>query len=280
MRGIIASDIDRTLTNSDHIIPEDVITYLHSCYNDGFEIVFLTGRTYKFSKKALSLCDFPFHLAVQNGAEVLKMPEEVFCMQRFLTKEMALKIRSVLNLSGRDFTFYSGSAHGDICYYEKGRFSGKALEYVNFSKGYGAVNWVEVDSIEKLDIDHFSLVRTFGSKEEMEELKALVLSIAFVSAVILHDVHKENEYILMISSLGVDKGGALRRLVEHYDWKGVIIACGDDLNDVSMFAEADISIGMENGHPELLKIATIIAKPSYDMGIIDALKQARGMIND
>lgn len=280
MRGIIASDIDRTLTGSDHIIPKDVIAYLHECYNDGFEIVFLTGRTYTFSKKALALCNFPFHLGLQNGAEVLKMPEEVFCMQRFLSKEIALEVRSVLQATDRDFTFYSGTAHGDICYYEKGRFSGKALEYVNSCKGYGAVNWVEVDSIEGLDNLHFSLVRTFGSKKEMEELQALVLGKVLVSAVIVHDVHFKDEYILMISSPGVDKGRSLRRLIDHYQWKGVVIACGDDLNDVSMFKEADISIGMENGDTKLLKEATIIAKPSYDMGIIDALKQARGMIND
>ena len=97
MRGIIATDIDRTLTNKDHKIPIDVIKYLKKCHDEGYEIVFITGRTFSFSKQVLKECDFPYHLGVQNGAEVLKMPEEEFRMQKFLTKDIVVRISQIAN---------------------------------------------------------------------------------------------------------------------------------------------------------------------------------------
>ncbi|MCH9621429.1 MAG: HMP-PP phosphatase [Chlamydiia bacterium] len=281
MRGIIASDIDRTLTNRDHVIPKDVIKYLHKCYDDGFEIVFLTGRTFTFSRKALSLCDFPFHLGVQNGSEVLKIPEKEFRMQKFLTREKMMKIRSLNPYSDRDYLVYSGVALGDFCYYVKENFEDEALEYIERVQGFGLVSYQKIPSFEEIENIHFPVMRLFGSLEQMEEVKEKILEAEpDVSCVILHDLSPGGSHIIMVSEKGVDKGSSLKRLADHYDWTGPMIGCGDDLNDMTMFDTVDISIGMENGHPRLLEKATIIAKPSYDMGIIDALDQAIGMIND
>ena len=126
MRGIIASDIDKTLTNKDHVIPNEVINYLKKCYIRGFEIVFITGRTFSFSKNALMACDFPYHLGVQNGAEVIKMPEREFCMQKFLSKDLVLKICEQIEFIDRDFVIYSGVELGDFCYYNPSKFLGEA----------------------------------------------------------------------------------------------------------------------------------------------------------
>lgn len=280
MRGIIATDIDRTLTNRDHIIPQDVITYLEKSHKEGFEIVFLTGRPFSFASRALRGCNFPFHLGVQNGAEVLKMPEKTFRSQKFLTKDVVLKICAAAQFIDRDFVIYSGAEHGDYCYYNPKKFSGAGKEYVESLKKYGAAHWKEVDSFENIQREVFPMMRLFGTLVDMESLKKKVLELANVCCVILNDVTRENTFVLMITEKEVDKGHSLRRLIEHYDWQGCVIGCGDDLNDISLFDAVDISIGMENGHPQLLKKATIIAKPSYNMGIIEALDEAKGMMHE
>ena len=280
MRGIIASDIDRTLTNKEHKIPGEVIAYLEKCYREGFEIVFLTGRTFSFAGKTLDQCTFPFHLGVQNGAEVLKMPEKKFRNQKFLTKETVLNIAAEANFPDKDFVIYSGVELGDYCYYVPGNFRGEGEAYVKNLMQYGVAHWKEVDSFEEMEREVFPMMRLFGPRKQMEALRERVLAATDVTCVILSDVTKEDMCVLMVTEKGVDKGHSLRRLIDHYDWKGCVIGCGDDLNDVSLFDAVDISIGMENGHKELLEKATIIAKPSYHMGIIDALERAKGMIRD
>ena len=279
MRGIIASDIDRTLTDRDHKIPQNVIDHLKNYHDQGFEIIFLTGRTFAFAQQVLAACEFPFHLGVQNGAEVLKFPEKEFRMQKFLTKEVVKEIFNLSDFNDRDFVLYSGAEHGDYCFYNPKKFTGRSKEYVDRLIALAAVNWKEIDSIEQIEGENFPMIRLFGTLEEMKALQKKVLEKVDVNCVILHDVATDGYFVMMITAKGVNKGEVLKKIIDHYDWNGCVIGCGDDLNDMSLFDAVDISIGMENGHPQLLKKATIIAKPSYNMGIIDALNQAVGMID-
>jgi Cof subfamily protein (haloacid dehalogenase superfamily) len=280
MKGIIASDIDRTLTNRNHEIPKDVIKYLKKRHLDGFEIVFLTGRPFCFSKSALFLCDFSYHLGVQNGAEVLFMPKEEFCMQNFLPKETVLTICSICLFNDRDFIVATGVENNDEYYYVAENFSGEAKAYMDNVIGLAITKFKKCQSFEELYNLNFPLMRSFGTLEEMIELKKLVLAKADVNCVILHDITISGMFIMLITALGVDKGSSLKRLIKKNNWTGKVICCGDDLNDISLFEASDISIGMANGHKDLLKKATIIAKPSDQMGVIDAIDIAIGMIND
>ena len=282
MRGIIASDIDRTLTDRDHKIPKNVVEYFKERHLEGFEIVFLTGRTLSFCKKALELCDFPYHLGVTNGAEVLKMPGEHLCMQKFFDKEIAKKVCKASTFTDRSFVFYSGFEAGDVCFYVSSDFSGYGKEYIEKMISYKSTKYEAISSLEELQRDKFPIMRTFGTLQEMEELQQRVEAVndGSIDLVILHDVTTLDGYLLYLAAKNINKGSCLRRLIDHNGWKGCVIACGDDLNDVSMFAEADITIAMENGHPKLIENATIIAKPSYEMGVIEALNQAIGMIHD
>ena len=75
MKGVIALDIDGTLTDETHQVPNEVAVFLASLVADGWEIVFITGRTFRWVRNALSHLTFPYHLAVQNGAIILKMPQ-------------------------------------------------------------------------------------------------------------------------------------------------------------------------------------------------------------
>ena len=53
-----------------------------------------------------------------------------------------------------------------------------------------------------------------------------------------------------------------------------MIAAGDDLNDISMLDRANIKIVMYSAPLEMHDLADIIAKPSYQYGIIEALQKA------
>ena len=80
--------------------------------------------------------------------------------------------------------------------------------------------------------------------------------------------------ILLITQLEAGKGKTLKRLKEKHGWDCPVIAAGDGSNDICLLAEADIGIAMENGSELLKKNADIIAKPSREKGIIDALGEA------
>ena len=127
---IFASDIDKTLTDERHIIPDQVINYLGELHKEGWEIVLLTGRTFSFAMMSVEKIDFPFHLAVQNGAEVLKMPEKEILFQTFIEKEVVYKIDAICRQYQEDFLIYSGLEGGDFCYYRTSKFSPFFLDYL------------------------------------------------------------------------------------------------------------------------------------------------------
>jgi len=282
MRGIIATDIDGTLTDKNHEIPKAVLEFLGKKHKEGFEIVFLTGRTHFFCKRVLAPCTFPFHLGVTNGTETLKMPQEKAFFKHFLTKEVAKKIASLNPFLDRGFIFYSGSEAGDFCYYIPHHFSSYGKEYIEkivMSKG---VNYKAIDSLDAVDVDAFSIIRAFGTLKQMEDLQKILAQEMGdkINSVVLRDVGQGESFLLFISEKNRTKGSCLQQLKADNQWTGSVIACGDDLNDLPLFEVADIKICMEDGHPNLLEKATLIAKPSYMMGIIEALDKAIGLIDD
>ena len=75
MKGIIALDIDGTLTADIHCIPNEVARYLEHLEFEGWKICLITGRPFSLANHAVEDLTFPFLLAVPNGAVMLEMPE-------------------------------------------------------------------------------------------------------------------------------------------------------------------------------------------------------------
>lgn len=65
------------------------------------------------------------------------------------------------------------------------------------------------------------------------------------------------------------KGAAIPALLDACGRRGVdVVACGDHLNDLSMFAIATHSIAPANAHPEVLESATEIVRSNEEDGIV------------
>jgi hydroxymethylpyrimidine pyrophosphatase-like HAD family hydrolase len=65
------------------------------------------------------------------------------------------------------------------------------------------------------------------------------------------------------------KGTAIPALLEACGRTGAeVVACGDHLNDLSMFAAAAHSIAPSNAHPEVLESATEVVRSNDDDGIV------------
>ena len=70
MKGTIALDIDGTITRDDHLIPDEVVFYLESLFNERWQIILVTGRTLSFALSSIQKLQFPYLLGLQNGADL------------------------------------------------------------------------------------------------------------------------------------------------------------------------------------------------------------------
>lgn len=268
-RGLIALDIDGTLTNDWHELPGEVADYLHSLYDMGFVIAIFTGRPYRFAEPILKKMSFPFYAALQNGAIILEAGKIV--KKHYLPAGHLPELDQICSRFGTSFVIYAGLEYRDQCFFRPRLFSKKELAYINArAAGLNEV-FVEMESFQELEGMEFPSYKCFGSGESIEALAAEIRRLGMHVPVIA-DRFDQNFLVAQMTRAGVDKGSALRDCQELAKVQGPVIAAGDDFNDWDMLAKADVKIVMATAPEKLKSLADIIAPPAAELGIIEGLK--------
>ena len=272
-KGWIALDIDGTITNDLHTVPKDVVAYLRHLQTEGWGIAIATRRHLGFSEELLSAFDFPYHFLPQNGSGALSMPTRQVLFKHFLPGKMISELNAACEGSGTHFLIYMGFDQEDLCYFCPDRFSQEdvlAIEYLRKRQGG---KWQALKSFSDEPIAHFALAKCFGSFEQMQAIAQKLPAEKFQIACIRNPFRKEKA-LLLINDAQASKGLGMQELFRQFGKGERVIAAGDDENDESLFLAADIKIAMPHAPARLLELADLIARPTEEQGIIEALKKA------
>lgn len=274
MKGIIALDIDGTVTANSHSLDLEVIDALSRLAEEGWRFIFLTGRPFQWSFQTLKSLPFPFALAVQNGAILLEMPSRKILSRKYLTNAILPQMEAICQDQKTDFVVYSGLENDDWCYYRPMHFPPPVLSYVLQRSAYLGEKWQSIEVFSNLPISLFSAVKFF-----VKEQKAFTLSQNIEKNLGLHappnrDPYNHDYFVIQATHPEATKGRVLKDFVQLIEASGPIIAAGDDHNDLSMLQVAHIKIVMANAPSELLDLADIIAPPANQKGIIQGLTEA------
>lgn len=277
LKGCICLDIDGTLTADPYSIPQKVWECLEALYAKGWHILFSTGRPYSFAEKLFIGAKFPFLLSVQNGADLLQMPEKKLLFQDHLSALFIPKLEELYAGIKEDFLIYAGFAKGDFCYYRPGRFSLKMLEHLEVVKSVVQEPWKAQEEFAFESSDSFPLIKSLGSKKQMEDLAQKLLAFPEVHASCICDpLSKKEVYLNLITTSTATKGEVVKKVRSMLPPNAFFIGAGDDRNDIPMLKEVDFAIVMENAPEELFPLADLLAKPAKEYGIIEALWRATG----
>lgn len=274
-KGWIALDLDGTITDETHHSPKEVVKFLHSIQEMGWEIVFITGRTLSFAQNVIKEFNFPYYLAIQNGADILFMPTKERVARHYLDSQVIPLLEQAFQGEEEDFIIYTGYEKGDYCYYRPDHFSTAILNHIQSKIMPLSVEpWKQVENFEFESGISFPLAKCLGTKESMQRIATLLHKTPDVSATLIRDPLADDSYLILVTAKLATKGCALNAIKKKTGKGGVTIAAGDDLNDISMLEVADIKIVMSKAPPEMLPLATIIAKHGKQHGIIEALTKA------
>lgn len=271
-KGVIAFDIDGTLTHQLDWIDPRVVEMLHGLGERGWDIALFTGRIYSFARKILDHLTFDYILSVQNGADIIQMQEKTCLRRNYLSKEILPVIEEAYEGQEGDFIIYAGIDRGDFCYYRPERFSEKMRKYLKILEGLGSTPWQPSDFVFEDGIS-FPLIKCFGDKAAMSALYKKLKKSKEVEVSMIHDPIDPTLYLNLVTHPEANKGKAVHYLHETRS-PGIIIAAGDDQNDLSMLQEADIAIAMGGAPEELLAQADIHATSAEQLGIIEAVEEA------
>lgn len=272
-RGIIALDIDGTITVDPFVMPERVSKYLGNLAHLGWNIIFITGRSFAWGYMPLQHLDFPYYLAVQNGAILLKMPDRAIVAKKYLNSSIFRPMDAICKDQPYDYVIYAGYEYQDQCYYRPHRFSKELLSYVENRANNLKEKWIPLISYDRLPIKEFASVKCFCDRATAPQLSTKIENLGF-HAPIIQDPLDIKMQVIQVTDSAVNKGQALIDLANLMNVRSPIIAAGDGYNDLSMLKYADVKVVMQNSPKELLDYGDIIAPSAEEQGIIEGLEKA------
>jgi hydroxymethylpyrimidine pyrophosphatase-like HAD family hydrolase len=273
MKGIIALDIDGTITANHHHLEPNVAKFLKSLVQQDWVLVFITGRTFSWGYEVLEGLDFPYYFAVHNGVTILQMPSRDIIFRQLIPCSCIPLIDTLFIDQPNDYTIYCEEMGHPICYYRPEQFSPPFLDYLKKRSEFFKEKWIPVETFTDLPISEFSALKFFAVEPNATIISSQLESLDF-HAPIIKDPFDTNVCIIQATHGNVSKGKALEQLKVHLSQNVVTIAAGDDNNDATMLAVADIRVVMETAPKNLLNEAHIIAPSAKKMGIIQGLIKA------
>jgi Cof subfamily protein (haloacid dehalogenase superfamily) len=271
--GLIALDIDGTITSHRHELPQAVIDYFNHLHTKGWQFIFITGRPFQWGYATLKYLKFPYLLAVQNGALILEMPKQRIMDRRYLTRKELPLIEKICRQEQIGYVVYGGLEHQDWCYFQPMHWTVDQLNYLQRRTAALGEKWQALPSFQDMPLSTFASLKCFAKEEQAFRLARLIEYDLKLHAPPNKDPFDPSYYVIQATHPEATKGLALKHARQLLPMNVPVIAAGDDLNDITMLQEADYKIVMATAPQEMLALADVVAPPSNEEGIIQGLEQ-------
>ena len=254
MIKLIASDMDGTLLNDDHMISEENLKAIRKAQEMGRHFTIVTGRDYGAVKSYLEECNLKCECILSNGAEYRDVNGNVI-ESVYMNKDSVKIVFDILNDAGLCIQLMTNKGS-----YVTNKESDKkaiidrfklfnpkmneeeVIEFVEkFHTERGMKYIDDVYEILESNVEVLKIV-TFDNDEKLianlkEKLKKstsdLAVASTFSNDIEISDIEAQKGLILAktIKKMGIDKSE--------------VIVLGDSFNDYSMFTEFENSYAME-----------------------------------
>lgn len=286
MIKLIASDMDGTLLNDDHMISEENLKAIRKAQEMGRHFTIVTGRDYGAVKSYLEECNLKCECILSNGAEYRDVNGNVI-ESVYMNKDSVKIVFDILNDAGLCIQLMTNKGS-----YVTNKESDKkaiidrfklfnpkmneeeVIEFVEkFHTERGMKYIDDVYEILESNVEVLKIV-TFDNDEKLianlkEKLKKstsdLAVASTFSNDIEISDIEAQKGLILAktIKKMGIDKSE--------------VIVLGDSFNDYSMFTEFKNSYAMKNAIDEIKKIATYVTETNNNDGVGKAIEKVLNM---
>lgn len=280
MIKLIASDMDGTLLNDDHMISEGNLKAIRKAQEMGRHFTIVTGRDYGAVKSYLEECDLKCECILSNGAEYRDVNGNVI-ESVYMNKDSVKIVFDILNEAGlciqlmtNNGSYVSNKESDKKAIIDRFKLFNPKMneeevaEFVEkFHEERGMKYIDDVYDILESNVEILKIV-TFDNDEKLianlkdklkESTNDLAVASTFSNDIEISDIKAQKGLILAktIKKMGIDKSE--------------VIVLGDSFNDYSMFTEFENSYAMENAIPEIKNIAKYITDSNNNDGVAKAI---------
>ena len=281
MIKLIASDMDGTLLNSNHKIPQNNIELIKFAQKNGIEFVVATGRAYYEALPALNDENIKCDVISFNGGIIYDKNGNIINITPMKLKDLyyTIEILKSLEISYQLYTkntIYTNSIETDItAYIDLIRANGEEPNEQHLrqeARNRLALGHItEVDNIELyLNQEDNPAIKVIGISNDLEKLKHATELLSGNDNISVTSSGANNVEIM---DKKATKGEALKIVADIHDINlKNAIAIGDNLNDQAMLDIVEYSIAMKNGNKDLQKTAKFITeKTNSEGGVADSV---------
>jgi Cof subfamily protein (haloacid dehalogenase superfamily) len=257
---LIVIDVDGTLINSKREITQVTLSALDEVHKREIKVTLATGRNYNATRPFAEAIRASAPLILLNGARVEELGSRRVVASHNLPLRDARRALALVKEMGLHVDLH---LDGQI-YVE--RLSQDAIDSMKKDNVTALVvgdllNFLGRDPTKLLIVGEPKRLNEFKKAyaDRWDELPTMVKS--------------EPNYLEILGP-GVSKGNALKK-VAHY--MGIplakVMAFGDNPNDLDMIKAAGLGVAMGNAHPELKRVADLIADTNDNDGVAKVIRE-------
>lgn len=280
---VYVCDLDGTLLRSDGTLSPFARAGLNRLLEAGVNLTVASARGTPGMRSLLSGVGIQLPVIELNGAFVSEIESGRHLVSNVLSAGESSAAVQVILATGNDPVITTWDGRRDGVHFGS-RTNESTAWYVEEKKKYRDPRLAPCEDLLGVATEEdVAQIATFALEEEaaalVERLRAAVGDGAIVHGAA--NFYWPGWSEITIQHRDAVKGAAIPALLTACGIPGVdVIACGDHLNDLSMFAVATRSIAPANAHPEILESATEVVGGNDEDGIVRYLLDRHDLSHD
>lgn len=266
---LVAIDLDGTLLRDDKSLSQENVDAIKEAIEQGVQVVICTGRTLpsiQYLSKQLPQGDGDEYLILQNGAVIHQLPDLNIVHETVLTEGDRQAIYDVFK-EYRSEEVQMVAFDPDKLYLVDDEVANSTVvqDAETLSTDITLAKFEEVLNLETL----YKIV-VFGGVEFIDDYLEKIPNELYEQVHIVRSLPVAIEFIPKLAN----KSNGLNALIQLLDIKAEnIMTIGDELNDYEMVKMAGLGVAMENGHPEVKRVADELTLTNNENGVAHAIRK-------
>jgi len=265
-KTLYISDLDGTLLNLDAELSEYSIDKLNLMIENGLRFSVATARTFASAGHLIAELEMSIPVVLMNGVLIYDVSGKSFIQVHVIPYDTVAAVIDILR-SFEATGFMYELKDGKLMTYYESLESQPMRVFVEERRVRFNKRFQQIDSFTDLTPDHIIYFTLYDLQDRLAPVRDALTAIPGLNIVMYKDNYSPDLWYLEIFSVTASKQNALAFLKERYGFEH-IIGFGDNLNDLPMFNECDVSVAVENATAEVKAAADYICDANHNDGVV------------
>jgi Cof subfamily protein (haloacid dehalogenase superfamily) len=263
--ALLVSDLDGTLLRPDGTLGLDTVEVINAFIGDGGLFTYATARSFTSASRAADALNLQLPVITYGGAIVVDPTGGETRQAQMLQPAVVSRVLEVTAESGiQPILFVMHEGHDRVCW-----LPDRTTPWIRhfLRRRPGDSRLMPLTDWSTLDLSAVFYVSLIASREPLTDLRAAlgdVLSDCHV--VLVEDIYDPGDWWLELTSVCGTKAAAVTILKTEIGAE-TLVCFGDNVNDLAMFAIADVSLAVGNAAPEIRRAATAVIDSNDAEGV-------------